>query len=341
MDISDQAHSQHWSLLTSKGQKIADVWSNPEGEPLALEFRIPQSSFQVPRLAQRLTIRKLLKSLAIATDRVESWRHGDSTYFAQNGLNPELKHPLPPPPDDADHLEIRVHLKPEAQAVADETTSEPEVTSRDPEVISSESELTSNKQQVTSGEEEDSEPKVESSEPEVAPAEWQDLEACWKAILALEASVDLSRKNLECTRTELQASMRMNLSVEEKANALSADVAQWNTAKNRAHYVLPKVNEFIHRATWTEGTPERKKLAELFANPIDTQTSLPDKDEVQKELEILRKDRQVLSTHGMAVQQECKSVIADMQSALRRLQSNAATRAAQKKGGTVTKNKLI
>jgi len=326
MDFSDRAPSQHWSLLTSEGQKIADVWSKPEGESLALLFQIPQSSFQSPRLAERLTLRKLLKSLAIATDRVESWRHGDSTYFAQNGLNPELKHPLPPP-DDAEHLEVRVRLKPEPQAVDHQSCNEPEVKSGEPQVTNSDSE-------VTSSEGEDA-----SSEPEVAPAEWHDLEASWKAILALEATIDLSRKNLESIRTDLQASMRMNLSAEEKTNALSADVAQWNTAKNRAHYALPKVNDFIHRATWAEGTPERKRLAELFANPIDTQTSVPDKDEVQKELEILRKDRQVLSTQGMAVHQECKTIIADVQRALRQLQNNAATRASQKKGGIVPKSK--
>jgi hypothetical protein len=56
MDFSDQAPSHHWSLLTAEGQKIADVWSKPEGEPLALMLQIPQSSFQSPGLAQRLTI---------------------------------------------------------------------------------------------------------------------------------------------------------------------------------------------------------------------------------------------------------------------------------------------
>jgi hypothetical protein len=31
---------------------------------------------------------------------------------------------------------------------------------------------------------------------------------------------------------------------------------------------MPKVKEFIHRATWAMGTPERKKLEEFFKDHI-------------------------------------------------------------------------
>ena len=58
-----------------------------------------------------------------------------------------------------------------------------------------------------------------------------------------------------------------------------------------------------------------------------------------EELEVLRKDRQVLSAKGAAVYQECKAIAADIQAALRRLQSNAAARASQKKGGIIPKGK--
>jgi len=60
---------------------------------------------------------------------------------------------------------------------------------------------------------------------------------------------------------------------------------------------------------------------------------------VEHELEILRKDRQILSAQGVTVSQECKSISADVQGALRRLQSNAAVRASKKKGGTGAKGK--
>ncbi len=122
-------------------------------------------------------------------------------------------------------------------------------------------------------------------------------------------------------------------------NALAADMAQWNKAKSRAHYALPKANEFIHRATWADGTPERKRLGEIFKNPVASQTSLPPAREVMEELEMLRKDRQVLAGKGAAVLQECKAIAADIQAALRRLQSNAAARASEKKGGMVPKSK--
>jgi hypothetical protein len=180
-----------------------------------------------------------------------------------------------------------------------------------------------------------------SSGPEFASAAWHDLEARWKAVLGLEATVDTLRMNMEGLRAELEASMRRVLPADDKVNALAADVAQWNKAKSRAHYALPKASEFIHRATWAAGTPERKRLGELFKNPIETQTGLPQPDEVLQVLENLRKDRQILSAQGMTVYQECKTISADVQSALRRLQSNAATRASKKKGGTGAKGKSL
>jgi hypothetical protein len=299
VNFSEQLPSKQWAALTFRGERIAEVWFKPEGEPLALVFRIPRSSFQIPGIGQRLTAENLLKAVAIATDEVESWRHGDASRSALDGPDPDLTNLLPQPPHDVTHLEIHVRLKPPPQAVAHEV----------------------------------------SCEPEVAPAEWHDLEARWKAVLGLEATVETLRINMEGLRAELEASLRRMLPADDKVNALAADVAQWNKAKSRAHFALPKASEFIHRATWAAGTPERKRLGELFKNPIGTQTSLPKADEVLQELEFLRKDRQVLSAQGVTIYQECKTISADVQGALRRLQSNAATRVSKKRGGTGAKGK--
>jgi hypothetical protein len=300
VDFSEQLPSKQWAALTFRGERIAEVWFKPEGEPLALVFRIPRSSFQCPGVGERLTTANLLTAVGIATDEVESWHHGGASQSAPDGPAPDLTIPLPPPPHDVTHLEIHVRLKPPTRPVAHD----------------------------------------ENGGPDVTPAEWHDLEARWKAVLGLEAAVDTLRKNMEGLRAELEASLRRTLSADDKLYALAADMAQWGKAKSRAHYALPKANDFIHRATWAAGTPERKKLGELFKNPIGTQTaSLPQPDEVQQELEMLRKDRQVLSAKGAAVYQECKAIAADIQAALRRLQSNAAARASQKKGGIIPKGK--
>jgi uncharacterized protein YoxC len=299
VNFSEQLPSKQWAALTFRGERIAEVWFKPEGEPLALVIRIPQSSFQIPGIGHRLTPENLLKAVAIATDEVESWRPGGASPSALDGPDPDLTNPLPQPPHDVTHLEIHVRLKPPPEAVAHEV----------------------------------------SGEPEVVPAEWHNLEAGWKAVLGLEATVETLRKSVEGLRAELEASMRRALTADDKVHALAADVAQWNKAKNRAHFALPKASEFIHRATWAAGTPDRKRLGELFKNPIGTQTSLPPAEEVLQELEMLRKDRQVLSAKGAAVYHECKAIAADVQGALRRLQSNAATRASQKKGGTGAKGK--
>jgi hypothetical protein len=299
VNFSEQLPSKQWAALTFRGERIAEVWFKPEGEPLALVIRIPRSSFQILGIGQRLTTENLLKAVAIAPDEVETWRHGGASHSALDGPDPELTNPLPQPTQDVAHLEIHVRLKPPPQVVAHEATCEPEVDS----------------------------------------AAWHDLEARWKAVLGLEATVDTLRINMEGLRAELEAAMRRMLPADEKVHALAADVAQWNKAKSRAHYALPKASEFIHRATWAAGTPERKRLGELFKNPIGTQTGLPQADEVLQVLENLRKDRQVLSAQGVTVYQECKSISADVQAALRRLQSNAATIASKKKGGTGAKGK--
>jgi hypothetical protein len=61
---------------------------------------------------------------------------------------------------------------------------------------------------------------------------------------------------------------------------------------------------------------------------------------LREQLEILFKQRQVLSTQGATVQQECASLSAEVQGALRTLQSNAAARARKKLGETRARGKI-
>ncbi len=63
-----------WAALKYRGEKFAEVWFKPEGDPLALTFRIPAESFQLPGMAQLLTLENLLKAVAIAPEEVASWR---------------------------------------------------------------------------------------------------------------------------------------------------------------------------------------------------------------------------------------------------------------------------
>jgi hypothetical protein len=146
---------------------------------------------------------------------------------------------------------------------------------------------------------------------------------------------------MEGLRAEMEAASKKTLTTEEKVHALNADVAQWNKAKNRVHYALPKMREFIHRATWAIGTPERKKLEEIFKNHIQPQIPFPQMDKVPEQLENLLKERQVLSAQGVTVYQECISISADIQGALRTLQSNATANARKKMAATRKKGKFF
>ena len=86
MNFSEQPPSKEWAALKLRGETLAEVWFKPEGEPLALLFRIPQNSFQIPGIGLGLTTENLLKAVAIATEEVESWRHGGVCHSAPDPI---------------------------------------------------------------------------------------------------------------------------------------------------------------------------------------------------------------------------------------------------------------
>jgi hypothetical protein len=301
VNFSEQPPSEQWAALKYKGRKFAEVWFKPEGQPCALTFRIPRESFLIPGMDHLLTTENLLKAVAIATEDVASWRHGDVSHSDVTGSDPELRQPLPPPPEDDADLSIYVSLKPPPSVVA----------------------------------------SSESGEPETPVVRWEDLEARWRAILGVEASIENLRLSIEALQAEMVISSKKTLTTEVKVNALHADVAQWSKAKNRVHYAQPKVKEFIHRATWVMGTPERKKLEELFKNDVHPDYSFPELVKLADELENLLKDRQVLSGQGGTVYQECKTVATGIESALRTLQSNATAKADRKRRAARPKGKFF
>ncbi len=180
---------------------------------------------------------------------------------------------------------------------------------------------------------------MEISEQEIPLEQWQSLDMVWKAILSIESSIDSSRLSMDGLRNEMENAFRANLAVEDKLNALQADVSQWTKAKSRVHYALPKVREFIHKATWASTSPERKRLEEIVKNHIEPRVPLPEIDKVREQLEHLQKDRQVLFASGNAVYQECRGISAEIQRALSTLQRNAADNARRKKEAKRTKGK--
>src|SRR5262245_30525579 len=258
VDISKQAPSKQWAALKCGGEKIAEVWFKPDGEACALTFRIPRETFQISSMDELLSMGNLLKAVAIPTEEVESWHHGISYYAGKDGANPALREPLPPPPPEVAHLMVHVRLKPPSQVVAANESAESESPSR----------------------------------------RCQDLEDRWGIILGVEATIDTFRQTMEGLQIELQPALHKPLTLEEIIHALNRDVAQWNKETSRAHFALPKVRDFIHRATWALGTPERKALAEFFKEEVPPDTSLPEMNKLADQVENLLKDRQVLLARG-------------------------------------------
>jgi hypothetical protein len=181
----------------------------------------------------------------------------------------------------------------------------------------------------------------ENPDQQIAADRWQMLEARWKAILGLEAGIESLRAGMEALRAEMETALKKPLNVEEKLHALQADVAQWNKAKGRVHYVLPKAREFLHRATWALGVPERKNLEAIFKNQIEPRIAFPELERVPEQLDSLQKDRQVLAAQGNTVGQECRSVLAEIQRTLNTLQRNAAENARRKREARRTKGKHL
>ncbi len=176
---------------------------------------------------------------------------------------------------------------------------------------------------------------------DIALQKWQALEVLWKTILGLEASLESSRLSMDALRAEMENAFKKQLAVEEKLHALQSDVAQWNKAKNRIHYALPKVREFVHKATWALGQPERKRLDEVYRNNIEPRVALPDIDKVREQLEHLQKDRQVLFAQGNSVYQECRGIMGEIQRALSTLQRNAADNSFRKRSAKKEKGKFF
>jgi hypothetical protein len=181
--------------------------------------------------------------------------------------------------------------------------------------------------------------RAESGGQQAPPEKWQALEVQWKTILGLEAGLESLRSSMDGLRAEMEAAYRQPLTVEDKLHALQADVVQWNKAKTRVHYALPKVREFIHRATWAAGVPERKRLEEFFKSHIEPRVSFPEMDDAREQMEHLQKDRQVLIAQGNTVSQECRGILADIRKTLGTLQRNAADRARQKRSAGREKGK--
>jgi hypothetical protein len=301
VNFSDRAPSKEWTALKHLPDESAEAWFKPEGEPFAVLFRIPQVRFQIDDITQQLTVEDLLRAADIANEDVASWQFGDEFHLGMDGTNPELKRLLPPPPQDTSHLTVRVGLKPPAAAAV----------------------------------------RGDGDLQEVSPETWQALEAIWRIILGLETSIDTLRLSMDTLRLELETGFKRTLTVEEKVDALQADVVQWNKAKGRVHYALPKLREYIHRATWAQGIPERKRLEEVLENHILPRIPHRDLDQVREELGHLQKDRQVLFAQGSSVYQEGRGLLAEIQRTLSTLQRNAANIALKKRQARREKGKYF
>jgi hypothetical protein len=296
--LEDIPPSTQWAALKVNRIKFAEVWFKPEGSARSLIVRLPRQSFETPGLQHLLVIDQLLKAINIAPDTVATWHLTTDPVSPLDAYVVDRTQLLPMLPDGIAHLLIHVEV----------ATTLPE-------------------QSATS---------LPASADKAA--RWEMLESRWNTILGIEATIDSMRLRMESLRGELEAASNKSMSADEKLHAANADVAQWNKAKSRAKFVLPKVKEYIHRATWVLGTHERKMLAELFKHDAQVELEKLDLSDLHNQLENLLKDRQILSAQGTTAYQEGKAGCDDVQRSLRTLQTNAQANAVKKRAATRAKN---
>src|SRR5262245_31710179 len=99
--------SKQWASLKFRGERFADVWIKPEGDPFALTFRIPQESFELSGVGPHLTLANLLMAVGTQPDEVESWRVNDELQNA----NLDVHQVLSAPAQDVRHLDLHVRIK--------------------------------------------------------------------------------------------------------------------------------------------------------------------------------------------------------------------------------------
>jgi hypothetical protein len=303
VNFSERPPSKQWAVLQYRQEKIAEVWFKPEEMPFALTFRIPITSFQNPNIAQRLTTENLLKAVGITAQEVESCRHDGATNSGESETGLDLGELLPAPPEEVAYLTLHVSLKSPQGTVAPKESTEPEIPAVAPN---------------------------ESTDPEIPEERWQYLEARWNTIRGLETSIDMLRSSMQTLQSEMETCLSQALPFQAKLHALSSDLAQWDKAKSRVRYGLPKIKEFLHRSTWATASAERKKVEELYENHVRPRIAIAQIDEAVIQFDGLLKDRQVLSSQGASVHQECKKCVDEVRAAMRTLQSNAAANAKRK-----------
>jgi hypothetical protein len=345
LDFSELPPSKQWAALKYRGEKFAEVWFKPEGEPFALTFRIPRTSFQIPGMDQGLTAANLLKAVGVTTEEVESWSHGDIEHSGMDGANPEFEQPFAAPPEDVADLTIYVSLKTPPQV---EEPAQTDASVEDSAIASEDSTPADG-----AAGSEDNTPAEGTAPAQVgaaasaggatgdSPILWEDLASRWRTIVGVEAAIDNLRLMVEGMQAQMETAANRPLSTEEKLHATKADLASWARVRARVPFALPKVREFIHRATWATGTPERKKIEDLFKDESPPDLPFPQLVKLVDHLENLLKDRQILSSHGVNVHQECKTISNEVLSTLRQLQSNAAANADRKRRAGRAKGKFF
>jgi hypothetical protein len=345
MDFSELPASKQWATLKYKGEKFAEVWFKPQGEPFGLTFRVPRESFQIPGMDQGLTTGNLLRAVGIPIEDIDCWRHGEVLHEGMHGSNPEFNQPFAAPPKDVADLSIHVTLKPLLQvgepAETDALPAEEASASEDSTPADGAAASEGNTAAAGSGPVEVDAAANAGAAAGDSPVRWEDLESRWRTIVGVEAAIDNLRLMVEGMQAQMETAANRPLTTDEKLHATKADLASWARVKARVPFVLPKVREFIHRATWATGTPERKKIEDLFKDESPPEMPFPRLVKLSDQLENLLKDRQVLSAHGVNVQQECKTVANEVLSTLRQLQSNAAANADRKRRAGRYKGKFF
>lgn len=243
------------------------IWARPLTAPADVLVKIPPECHAA---CGPISMRLLLTSLGLRASQIEFWSVQGTTYLPQEGANPLLDQPLPPPGPWGDPaISVRMRI-PTAGAPVYENSSP-----------SAQQAAIPNAAMTTCD---------PSSERALAA-----FEADWHALQLLETQLSSVRKQLGAIQGQLQ-SLNRDLSPDERLAADNQDTRDWQDARRWLRDALANVSRWIrdHDIGMVSAAGNRNRFEDIYERHVVPRRAFEGLPAVCQEFEQHRKTAQHL-----------------------------------------------
>lgn len=248
MNFAIRPPSTAWELVPLIGDPPCLLWAwfKPPGAPLNVMVQIPPETRVA--CAGSLSLRRLVQSLGIPVEAVDSWTLNGVTYLTQGGTNPLVDQPLPPPPPQGD-VPVIVQMSPVTPPVhlAPMPLLHPPAASMPSAAMPS------------------------SFQPADAhsSALLEGFHTDWQSLLQLETLLASARKQLGAIQGQLQ-SLNRDLTPDERLVADNQDKKDWQDARRWLRDSLALVSRYIrdHDIGMVSAAGNRNRFERIYNEHI-------------------------------------------------------------------------